>query len=368
MQYASGKVIQGKSWRGTMSGLGKRWVEPFAGGLGAYQQIALSYSRALISDLSPVMVMWQAVKNGWLPNPNLITEDNAGSYRETAFGPNPTPQSVYALHAMGFRGMARGQFGRGSQTPTSGRARLGAVGEVLRTVPTEIRQCDYKLTLAECGRGDVVYLDPPYSNAAGGVDRRSWINPAGVFDYDDEEMLRLAEDAVGRGAVVFISHYDDRLDPAKWRAVRIHADQSTARVKGESQIKVYHEYLYVDIRSFYYFDFKQGADKTKPRTNRTSKQAATRVDLLNRLGPRCEATGKLVPKYLLDLAHHPDHPYSELHDSTPEHCLLLNKMFHAALDEGVVSVVDSKWAVPEELRQDPYFEGADGQLVWRFRK
>jgi hypothetical protein len=182
-------------------------------------------------------------------------------------------------------------------------------------------------------------------------------------------MLALALEAISRGAVVFISYYEE-LDPAHWRAVRVHNDSSPVynSTTGKVSTTFKSEFLYVDIRSFYYFDFKQGADKTKPRTNRTSKQAATRVDLLNRLGPRCEATGRLAPKYLLDLAHHPDHPYSDLHDSTPEHCLLLNKMFHAALDEGVVSVTGSRWAVPEELRQDPYFEGADGQLVWRFRK
>jgi len=367
MQYASGKVIQGKRWRKTMSSLGDRWVEPFAGGLGAYQQIAPSYKSALVSDLSPVMKMWQAVKDGWEPDPNLIANIDVDVCREIAFGPNPTPQSVYTLHAMSFRGMARGQFGTGAMTPTSGLARLKAVGTILRLVPTEIYQRDYRITLSECGRGDVVYLDPPYSKQAGGPDRRSWINPDNKFDFNDAEMLILAEQAVSRGAVVFISHYDEALNPEYWRVVEIHSDMSTARVKGESLIKRYHEYLYVDIRTNYRFDFRGDASRT--RRNRRASQAAVRQDLISLIGHRCEATGKIFPKSQLALVHGPGYEYYKTGDSDPSYCYLVNLMFHAALDDSTIGVKleNGKWVVPEPFQDLDWAKGAHGAAAKRFR-
>ena len=370
MRYASGKVIQGKSWRGTMSGLGKRWVEPFGGGLGAYQQIAPTYSKALVSDLSPVMLMWRAAQEGWKPDTPDISKEDYRFCEAEAFGPSPTPQSVYVLHSSSFRAKANGKWtdpnsssNLGRLGPKAGLVRFRKVAEVLQLVPTEINQCDYRETLALCGRGDVVYLDPPYGDA------NYWIKPPGSPEFNREEMLALALEAIGRGAVVFISHYEE-LPADNWRAVRVHNDASTRfnSTTNTTSVGFRSEYLYVDVRSFYYFDFKQGQDKTKPRTNRTSKQSAVRADLLAKLGPRCEATGLRLPWCLLDLAHHPDFPYSETRDVDPAHCFLLNKTFHAALDEGLVQVNKGLWAVPEDLRNFDSFANANGQPIWKYRR
>jgi site-specific DNA-adenine methylase len=56
-----------------------------------------------------------------------------------------------------------GGTGRGTQTGYSEKIRLAS--EILRGTGTRPTCLDYRDVLAQCGEGDVVYLDPPYINA-----------------------------------------------------------------------------------------------------------------------------------------------------------------------------------------------------------
>jgi DNA adenine methylase len=362
MQYASGKTIQGKVWKNSMSGLGERWVEPFCGALGAYQQIASSYNRSLVSDLSPIAKMWQAVKDGWLPKVMPLTKKQFKQYQNIAYSRNPTPQSVYNTHQFAYRAQAGGTLSIGSHWG-DGIKGIEAIGETLRELNTEIRQCDYREILNECGRKDVVYLDPPYGNSVS----KNWIvSDNNVFDED--EMLKLAAKAVSRGAIVFISHYDANIDSTRWAAVHTHRDQTTLNNAGKISVKRIREYLYVDVGTYNYYEFQQNG-KPGLKTNRTSKQAVVRRQLRKITGACCEATGEhYINAIGLELAHAPEYTYAETRDVNIEHCYLVNALFHAYIDKGWIRITaDHRWDVNKSIRFRPECKNAHGKLTKRFR-
>ena len=217
MQYAAGKVYQGKRWKHLLSGLAHRWVEPFCGGLGVYPEVYRSYVTAVLSDLSPVADMWRAAKDGWTPNLASIDKQQWLAHREAAFGPTPTPQDVYAVHTRSFAGKARGGWAKENHMP-GGLKRFIKVAAALRGSSCDIRRCDYRDTLRECGASDAIYLDPPY-----GDDKGFWIIPNGAFDL--AEMVSHAEAAASRGAVVLISCYAE-LDETKWDKITVNKDSA----------------------------------------------------------------------------------------------------------------------------------------------
>jgi site-specific DNA-adenine methylase len=365
MQYASGKTIQGKVWKNSMSNLGGdncRWVEPFCGALGAYRQIAPTYNRSLISDLSPIAKMWQAVKDGWLPKVMPLTKKQYKKYQSIAYSRNPTPQSVYNVHQFGYLAHAGGSLSVGSHWG-DGIKGIEAIGETLRELKTEIRQCDYRETLNECGRGDVVYLDPPYGK---GLSDRWIVANNNVFD--EYEMLVLAVKAVCRGAIIFISHYNANIDPTRWAAVHTHRDQATINNAGKIAVKRIREYLYVDIGTYNYYEFQQNG-KPGLKTNRTSKQAVVRRQLREITNACCEATGEhYINAIGLELAHAPGYTYAETHDVNIEHCYLVNALFHAYIDKGWIQITaDHRWDVNESIRSRPECKNAHGKLTKRFR-
>lgn len=97
-----------------------------------------------------------------------------------------------------------------------------------RIARAEVVHAPAVVVLGGCGRGDAVYLDPPYvgtftAYGSGETFARSAL----------EEMVLAAEDAVVRGARVVLSHLADpetvaRLESTGWRLEFIGAPQSMA--------------------------------------------------------------------------------------------------------------------------------------------
>lgn len=231
MQYSGGKYLQGKRWARTMGdqGRGQRWVEPFAGGLGAYLGAGHTYESALLADLSPIASMWQCVQRGWVPDPSPITKDEFNAARTRAWRPYPAPQDVYLAHAGAVAGSPRKGHSLTDRVGP-GIAGLRRVQALIQRPGVDIRQQDYRASLAECGRNDVVYLDPPYNHD------KNWIAPA-KFDFD--EMLGHTYGALALGATVFVSTYDRELDPRHWVLVNGHLD-AAVRSSGAASTVVLH--------------------------------------------------------------------------------------------------------------------------------
>ncbi len=343
-----------------MSGLGERWVEPFCGGLGAFVEIAPSYQRALVSDFSPVAAMWAAAKAGWEPEVAPLTREQLAAAVAVARSSDPTPQSVYLAHTGSVRGSPKKGWSKTDRV-ASGLRRFRKVSKMLVEMDAEIRQCDYKEVVRECGRGDVLYLDPPYAS------RGDWLDKASTFNLD--EMMIEAEAAVARGAVTFISHYDE-LPIDRWVKVDSRVDLSP--VPGKESVKIY-EYLYVDINSYRRYDWRSVNDKGHSyKYNRTSEQAAVRRQVKAMLEVnglfRCEATGVLFNDVAMDLAHHPGHEWSVTGRTVLNRSSLVNCTFHRYMDAGMVSIVGGVWRVDESIRNVPGVANAHGRRIDQFRR
>jgi DNA adenine methylase len=117
------------------------------------------------------------------------------------------------LNRTGFNGLfrvnARGEFnvpaGRHAKPTICDEPNLRALGAALRTRGVVLRVCGFDRALADAGRGDFVYLDPPYAPLSG-TSRFTSYTSAG-FDSGQQELLqRTVIDLASRGASVLLSN------------------------------------------------------------------------------------------------------------------------------------------------------------------
>lgn len=215
----------------------KRYVEPFLGGASVYlwlhaRGLVPTARSPLVSDLSPHLV---GIYRGLVAHTDEVcawlvsVAESArcykaeGKHKEYWYrlraalnerwcrgcAPLDGPWTGVALYlaVQAFRGIwpvlrsgdVGWTYGDASRVPTS--AELRAVASALRAA--ELRRNDVRAVLAECGEGDVVYLDPPYVGSTGTYGRQP------VPDSFHLELAQHALAAVDRGARVFLSTPND---------------------------------------------------------------------------------------------------------------------------------------------------------------
>ena len=229
-----------------------RYFEPFLGGGAMF--FALQPDKAFLSDKNePLVHCYQAVKDA----PRLVERhlrrlpnSKADYYLVRRMKPR-TPHTNAArliyLSALAFNGIYRenrdGDFnvpygGRTDRVVTN-RLDLSKTGEALANA--EIKCCDFDAALAHAKKGDLVYLDPPYTVAH---ENNGFVKyNSQIFSWDDQRRLaataqRLAE----KGCHVLMSnaHHPSirelyhgfrlyRLD----RASRVAADPDKRRIVSE---------------------------------------------------------------------------------------------------------------------------------------
>lgn len=195
----------------------KRYVEPFLGGGSLF--LYLQPQEAILNDVcSPLMETWKAVK-----------ADPDGVFRE-ATRRNLDSESYYVarsersgsqieqagrfiyLNKGAFNGLYRvnlkGEFNVPWGAPKSSficnQANLQAVSHAL-SGGVELRSEDFETILKITGRGDLVFVDPPYvtsHNNNGFVEYNE-----SIFSWEDQVRLsRLVFEAVDRGAAVVVTN------------------------------------------------------------------------------------------------------------------------------------------------------------------
>lgn len=153
---------------------GRRWVEPFCGGLGL--TLALHPQYALVSDINPHLTnFYRWVKCGLPPNPYQFCNDRDTYYRlrdefNRLINENPTSYRAawlfYYLNRTGYNGLCRFN-GRGAfNVPFGNYARIqyrtgfADIKHIFRN--WEFRCCSYEKLTEEIGDSDFLYADPPY--------------------------------------------------------------------------------------------------------------------------------------------------------------------------------------------------------------
>jgi len=178
----------------------ERYIEPFLGGGALF--FSLLPKRALLSDKNEDLIAcYQVIRN----RPKALLSLLAGMqnseedyYRIRAMIPRTkvevAARMIY-LTTLSFNGIYRvnhkGQFnvpyGRKRHLKLPLPQAVHAVKEAL--IRCELSHCDFEQSLSRAGRGDFVYLDPPYTLAHDNNGFRKY--NAQIFSWDDQ--ARLAE-------------------------------------------------------------------------------------------------------------------------------------------------------------------------------
>jgi DNA adenine methylase len=117
------------------------------------------------------------------------------------------------LNRTGFNGLfrvnARGEFnvpaGRHAKPTICDEPNLRALGAALRRPGVELRVCGFDRALEDAGRGDFVYLDPPYAPLSATARFTSYTS--GGFDSEQHELLQRTVIALARrGTRVLLSN------------------------------------------------------------------------------------------------------------------------------------------------------------------
>lgn len=185
--------------------------EPFLGGGSVAAVVAPYFSRAVLSDAHPdLMLLWAALAEGWEP-PAAVSEEE---YRALRSSP-PSPLRSFAGFGASFGGKWFGGYARPHprQMDKVGSNRTTLLRKIKAIRGAELRTCGF----AEISpaAGDVVYLDPPYAGTTG---------YKGTGSFDSAALWATAERWSAEGVRVFVSEFDA---PPGWAPVwsRTHTNQ-----------------------------------------------------------------------------------------------------------------------------------------------
>lgn len=206
MQYLGGKsriakqiaqVIYSTSQNGV-------YVEPFLGAGSVAEVLVPGYSRSILADSMPdLMMMWQEAVDGWVP-PTVMTEQE---WRRL-WHSEPSALRAFAgfpcsFGGKWFDGYARDPKGGANYAARASRS-IVRRAKIFRNA--ELRLSDYRAL--DFPKSDaVVYCDPPYV----GVKKYR-----AVDNFDTDAFWAEMDRWVDRGAEVYVSEYQA---PAGWEPI-----------------------------------------------------------------------------------------------------------------------------------------------------
>ena len=175
MRYMGGKFRQSKAIAQILSqnhSAEQLYIEPFCGALGSAERVVPHFREAALSDASaPVVNMWNAMLDGWVP-PAFVDEETYAKYAARRHTPDAAdPMTAWCGYAVSFGGKWFGGYARfGAAAGLDGIARSHQVQraaslrkiEAIRMKVGRLDHGDYRDR--DYPDGSVVYLDPPYAN------------------------------------------------------------------------------------------------------------------------------------------------------------------------------------------------------------
>lgn len=149
---------------------GNRFVEPFAGRGNVFFHVAAHdmFRSYWLNDIrtAPFLSMMRIGDTLGVPKPG---KESLYKYREVSRDKTKSPFARnHALTLEPYLCWNGGVYGQSGGTRRGTQAgyqrKLRQASEIMRGAETEITRLDYREVLANCGKGDVVYCDPPYFN------------------------------------------------------------------------------------------------------------------------------------------------------------------------------------------------------------
>jgi len=228
---------------------GDRLIEPFVGAGSVF--LGTSYAGYLLNDANPdLMAFWSALKNDadrFVEAAQLYFDDQLRSdaaYRQIRHDFNATADSferavrLLYLNRFGFNGLYRvnrhGEYNvpYGKPVKVPGFPVLQCQLAAERLQSAELCCGDFERVMANGGKGDVIYCDPPYLNSTCGESFSAY-TASGFGQEDHFRLMRAAQAAAGRGATVLISNHDTTDTRKLYREFELHAVNVRRSVSAE---------------------------------------------------------------------------------------------------------------------------------------
>lgn len=203
----------------------RMYWEPFLGGANMFTRVVPHVETAIGSDVMPdLIMMWQAVQQGWLP-PDSITREEYAALRRAK------PSALRAFAGFGCSFGGRWFEGYGAEKIDAkhpfGHVSYGSAADVRQQAPimqrAHVAQLDYRE--ARPRPGWLIYCDPPYAGT----------KPfSGLPTWDADAFWKTAESWARSGCHVLVSEY---AAPDGWRCIwegstpsSLKRDDNTTRV------------------------------------------------------------------------------------------------------------------------------------------
>lgn len=225
MRYVGGKHHHGRMIARaiTVAGHGRTtYREPFVGGGNVLVHIPATFTR-YATDIHPdLILMWQAVQDGWTP-PEKISKTAYAALKHA----EPSALRGFVGFGASFGAKWFAGYGKGSHQVE------GATSRWLSEHTSDIQGvhfacADYRDTPAD--EHTVIYADPPYGGTT---------EYPGVPPFDTSQFWHTAGGWVDAGAVVLVSEYDA---PPGWLPVR--SRDRLNRLRMEQKGSTHPEMLY----------------------------------------------------------------------------------------------------------------------------
>lgn len=201
-----------------------RLIEPFVGAGSVF--LAADYDRYLLNDANPDLIaVWVALKERSREFTELSASYFTSEYHSEEAYKRVRDEFNQAtdryerairflyLNKFGFNGLFRVNKGGTFNVPYAWHKTLPRFPlEELEGAAARLKTCTflsggYKAAIEEAGYGDVCYCDPPYASSASGPSFTAYTQDG--FGWEDQqELVRVAEEAVERGATVLVSNHD----------------------------------------------------------------------------------------------------------------------------------------------------------------
>jgi len=124
------------------------------------------------------------------------------------------------LYRVNSRGEFNVPFGRYKKPRILNAENIRAVSRALRDTNADLRSADYRTSLSTCGKGDFVYLDPPYQPQSKTSSFTDY-TPGGFSERDQNELAEEFEKLVDRGSTVLLSNSETPLTTRLYREFEV---------------------------------------------------------------------------------------------------------------------------------------------------
>lgn len=150
-------------------------------------------------------------KRAWRPSSSIESAARLIFLNKTCYN---------GLYRVNSRGEFNVPFGRYKKPRILNAENIRAVSRALRDTNADLRSADYRTSLSTCGKGDFVYLDPPYQPQSKTSSFTDY-TPGGFSERDQNELAEEFEKLVDRGSTVLLSNSETPLTTRLYREFEV---------------------------------------------------------------------------------------------------------------------------------------------------